>query len=138
MGGAPSAGGTSEARKLTLLMVDDHVDTVRAMKRLLERQGYAVRTADSVATALAVAAEPEARFDALVSDIGLPDGTGVELLNKLRDAGHDVPAVALSGFGMDDDVQRSREAGFRDHLTKPVNFARLQEIIQNLIGDTVR
>ena len=73
----------------------------------------------------------EEHFDILLSDIGLPDGSGLELLKRIRER-RDVPALALSGFGMDEDVERSRNAGFFDHLTKPVSIDRLQAAIAEL------
>jgi CheY-like chemotaxis protein len=67
----------------------------------------------------------------LLSDIGLPDGSGLELLKRIRSM-REVPALALSGFGMDEDIERSRDAGFVDHLTKPVSIDRLQAAIAQL------
>jgi CheY-like chemotaxis protein len=111
-------------------MVDDHEDTSRAMSRLLGGLGYDVRTAGTVEGALA-AAEEQA-FDVLISDIGLPDGSGLELMRKLCARDGRVKGIALSGFGMDEDVRRSREAGFREHLTKPINLQKLQQAIEKL------
>jgi signal transduction histidine kinase/DNA-binding response OmpR family regulator len=121
---------------LKILLVDDHEDTSRAMKRLLERVGYEVRTASSVAGAMESARR--APFDLLISDIGLPDGSGIELLRRLKEnLQHGRPplkAIALSGFGMEEDLRRSREAGFVEHLTKPVDFEQLEAVIQQLTG----
>jgi CheY-like chemotaxis protein len=92
-----------------------------------------VRTAASVAEALEVA--QEFQFDVLVSDIGLPDGRGTELLDQLEaKRGEKLPAIAMSGFGMEDDLESSRAAGFSEHLTKPVEFAALQQAIARLIA----
>lgn len=112
-----------------ILVVEDHDDTLRSMKMLLNRLGYRVLVAENMTEALRIAEEQP--FDILLSDIGLPDGTGLELLKKLR-AIRKVPALALSGFGMDEDIDRSREAGFSDHLTKPVSIDRLQAAISQL------
>jgi CheY-like chemotaxis protein len=72
-------------------------------------------------------------FDVLVSDIGLPDGTGIDLIRAVREKlCKRMPAVALTGFGMDEDINRTREAGFDEHLTKPINFARLIETIRRV------
>jgi CheY-like chemotaxis protein len=118
-------------------MVDDHDDTRVAMKRLLERSGYQVTTATTVRDALESAAGGSG-FDILISDIGLPDGSGLEIMRHLRDlaAGHDraVRGIALSGFGMEDDIRRSHEAGFEHHLTKPVTFDRLKAVLRALEG----
>ena len=117
------------ARRLEILLVEDHHDTARVLKRLLDGSGHHVRTADTVRAALAAAAaEP---FDVVVSDLGLPDGTGFELMRQLVRQYH-AKGIALSGFGTDQDVQRSREAGFECHLTKPVDFRRLAEAIEQV------
>ncbi len=110
-------------------MVDDHGDTLHSMTLLLTRLGYEVLAADTMTEALRIAEEEH--FDILLSDIGLPDGSGLELLKRLR-AKRNVPALALSGFGMDEDIERSRDAGFSDHLTKPVSIDRLQAAISGL------
>lgn len=117
-------------RSLEILLVEDHDDTSRVLSRLLEHLGHRVRCADSVAAALAEADRP---FDLLLSDIGLPDGTGIELIRELRRKYKlQVPAVALTGFGMEEDIAKSRDAGFTDHLTKPINFQRLQMVVQKI------
>ena len=130
-GSAPAANPGPAARTLRILLVEDHVDTARLMSRLLARLGHDVRTAGSVAEALpAAAAGP---VDLVISDLGLPDGSGHDLMRQLH-AGPlpGVPAIALSGYGMDDDLRRSREAGFRAHLTKPVDMNRLRTAVAEL------
>ena len=99
------------------------------MKLLLTRLGYEVLAAENMTDALRIAEEEE--FDILLSDIGLPDGSGLELMKRISKK-RCVPALALSGFGMDEDVQRSRDAGFFDHLIKPVSLDRLQSAIAEL------
>jgi len=118
-----------EAGKRRILVVDDHSDTLRSMQLLLRRLGYEVLAAENMTDALQIAEEHP--FDILLSDIGLPDGSGLELLKRIRQT-RDVPALALSGFGMDEDMERSRAAGFSDHLTKPVSIDRLQAAIAQL------
>ncbi len=116
---------------LRLLVVEDHADTLATLERLLTRRGYTVRTASSIAQALQVVREYE--FDMLVSDIGLPDGRGTDLLERIGEQrGDRPPAIAMSGFGMEDDLERSRDAGFSEHLTKPVEFPALHEAIARL------
>ena len=127
---APSESPAPSAESINILLVDDHRDTNRAMARLLERLGYRVRTADSVASALHVAAGDEP-IDLLISDIGLPDGSGLELMQQLLSR-RPIKGIALSGFGMEEDVKRSKEAGFYEHLTKPINFKRLETAIREL------
>jgi len=124
-------GGSQAAEigKRRILVVDDHDDTLRSMKLLLTRLGYEVLAAENMTDALHIAEEEP--FDILLSDIGLPDGSGLELLKRIREM-RDVPALALSGFGMDEDIERSRDAGFSDHLTKPVSIDRLQAAIAQL------
>jgi CheY-like chemotaxis protein len=117
------------AGKRRILVVDDHGDTLRSMQLLLRRLGYEVLAAENMMDALQIAEEQP--FDILLSDIGLPDGSGLELLKRIRQM-RNVPALALSGFGMDEDVERSRDAGFSDHLTKPVSIDRLQAAIAQL------
>lgn len=115
-----------------LLVVEDHQDTLATLTRLLERRGYVVRTAESIAEALAVAREYD--FSVLISDIGLPDGRGTQLLEQLSSIRTQRPlAIAMSGFGMDDDVERSRQSGFAEHLTKPIEFAALHQAISRLV-----
>jgi CheY-like chemotaxis protein len=128
---SPEVSG-NEARpgsKFTILVVDDHGDTLRSMKLLLKRLGYDVLGAETMEDALRIADEQP--FDILLSDIGLPDGNGLELLKRIRQT-RDVPALALSGFGMEEDIERSRGAGFSDHLTKPVSIDRLRAAIAGL------
>lgn len=115
-----------------VLMVDDHDDTRLAMKRLLEKSGYSVTVADSVRGALDTVCAPEMPFDILISDIGLPDGSGLEIMRHLRERGKTVRGIALSGFGMEEDIKKSREAGFDHHLTKPVSFDRLKAVLEEL------
>ena len=112
-----------------ILLVEDHGDTARALTRLLKRQGYEVATADSVASALE--AVQREKFQLLLCDIGLPDGTGFQLIEEVRKHSR-TPALALSGFGMEEDVRKSRLAGFEGHLTKPVNFQKLEAAIWQL------
>jgi signal transduction histidine kinase/CheY-like chemotaxis protein len=108
-----------------ILIVEDHEDTSHGMKLLLTRRGYDVSIAPNVADALAlVRAE---KFDLLLSDLGLPDGTGYELMEAVRDTG--LRGVALSGFGMEEDLAKSQAAGFSEHLIKPVNIERLDALL---------
>jgi len=122
-------GDVSIARSLRLLLVDDHADTRRILSRLLGKCGHEVSTADSGQSALKLM-ETE-RFDALISDIGLPDSSGYELVREAKRR-QPVQGIALSGFGMEEDVRRSLEAGFDYHLTKPVEFQELRTLLQKI------
>jgi PAS domain S-box-containing protein len=117
------------APHLQILFVEDHEDTARVLGRILRNAGYDVSHAGTMAAALAAAAGR--RFDLLVSDLGLPDGSGLELMKKLNES-HGLTGIALSGFGSEDDVAASLAAGFAAHLTKPVDWERLRAEIDRL------
>ena len=127
----PPAKHRPQGTGARLLVVDDHLDTCTGMKLMLERRGYRVTTANSADEAVAKAEEAE--FDLMISDIGLPDRSGYELMQELR-ATRSLRGIALSGFGMENDVSRARAAGFSEHLTKPINFERLDEAIHSLLA----
>jgi signal transduction histidine kinase/DNA-binding LytR/AlgR family response regulator len=131
---AGDGDGSTGTPALRILVVEDHADTRALMLRILKRQGYCAVGADSVAAALEAAADDGADLDLILSDIGLPDGTGHDALRALRARGVQAPAIALSGFGMAHDRRRSEEAGFVMHLTKPVDFTRLLGAIQTATG----
>jgi signal transduction histidine kinase/ActR/RegA family two-component response regulator len=114
---------------MRLLVVEDHEATLRVLTTLLSRAGHAVTSAGTIEDALKAAREQP--FDAVVSDLGLPDGTGLELMERLK-AENGLTGVALSGYGMEQDVRRSRDAGFAAHLVKPVNFEDLRRALQSL------
>lgn len=120
---------SSPAKLLRILLVDDHTDTVTALGMLLRRIGYEVECAESKTEALQLAAR--SHFDLLVTDIGLPDGTGHELLLEIR-ARQPIAAIAVSGFGMEDDLEKSRAAGFAKHLIKPLNVDQLQSALREI------
>ncbi len=126
---SPTITGGSLQHKI--LLVDDHEDTCTGMRMILERRGYRVKTAHDVQSALALAEDYP--FELLISDLGLPDGTGFDLMKELkRRRGDTIRGVALSGFGMESDIERSMEAGFEVHLIKPVNLERLSEILREV------
>jgi signal transduction histidine kinase/ActR/RegA family two-component response regulator len=110
-----------------LLVVEDDTQTLTVMARLLRRRGHRVQTADSVEAALALAATHH--FDLVISDLGLPDGNGAELMVKLA---HDygLRGIALSGYGMEQDLAKTKQAGFITHLIKPVQFEQLDRAIE--------
>ena len=112
-----------------VLVVEDHEDTARMLARLLQTWGYHVRVAHSVREALKTAADDE--FDLVLSDIGLPDATGYDLMRQLR-ARHGLVGLCMSGFGMDDDHRQSREAGFAEHLVKPISPHQLGAALRRI------
>ena len=111
---------------LRILLVEDHKDTRRTLSRLLTHFGHNVVTADNVEGAMAIMASNN--IDAVLCDIGLPDGSGYEVAAQARAHGG-IKAIALTGFGTEQDVQRSKEAGFDFHLVKPINFQELQTVL---------
>jgi PAS domain S-box-containing protein len=113
-----------------VLLVEDHEDTARVLRRMLEGAGYGVGQANSLAGARDLATKRP--FDLLISDLGLPDGSGLELMRELRDR-QGMCGIALSGFGMDDDLAASKAAGFSAHLTKPVEWERLRAAIISVL-----
>jgi signal transduction histidine kinase len=122
----PGEGRGGAARRLKILLVDDHVDSARVIQKLLRADGHEVETATSVAGARRRL--HDAGVDLLISDVGLPDGNGLDLM---REAGGEraMRGIALSGYGSEDDVLRSLAAGFTAHLTKPVPISRLRQTI---------
>jgi PAS domain S-box-containing protein len=119
-------GGPAE-----LLLVEDHEDTAHVMRRVLESAGYAVAHAGSVAQARDLAHQQ--KFDLVISDVGLPDGTGLDLMRDLQ-AAHGLSGIALSGFGTEEDVSASKAAGFAEHITKPVEWERLRDAITRVLA----
>jgi two-component system CheB/CheR fusion protein len=111
-----------------LLLVEDNKDILRYLKLVLEMRGHQVRTAIDLASARSELDRP---FDLLISDIELPDGSGLDLMRELRGR---VPGLAISGFGAPDDIQMSLDAGFARHLTKPVETGRLEAAIREVIA----
>ncbi len=126
---APRRPLSSSRHTYRLLVVEDHQPTLQVLARLLRKQGHDVQTASTVADARDFAANQ--RFDLVISDIGLPDGNGVDLMTELtRDYG--LRGIALSGYGMDEDFARTRDAGFIAHLVKPIDFERLNRVLEQV------
>ena len=128
---APPLAGEGEASpRLRLLLVEDHQDTARKLRTLLERSGYVVSIASDVAGALDLAGRET--FDLVISDLGLPDGSGYDVMAGLQKT-QPLPGIAMSGYGMDEDVRRSREAGFSEHLVKPIDVPQLRAAIRRVM-----
>jgi signal transduction histidine kinase len=119
-----------QRRARRILLVEDNGDTAATMKMLLEAFGYEVETAGDVRQALQ--AIESAKFDLLISDLGLPDRSGIELMQELRQRRHTLKGIALSGYGQEEDMRRSKDAGFAVHLIKPVDADLLMETIGSI------
>jgi len=104
---------------MKVLLIEDHEDTALIIARAIETMGYSVTRANSVASAVAVLTREQ--FDVIVSDVRLPDGTGIPLIYAVREFCH-VPAIALTGYWNREEIERCLRAGFNRHLTKPVSF----------------
>ncbi|MEY2542157.1 MAG: hypothetical protein QOI22_1759 [Verrucomicrobiota bacterium] len=109
-------------KQLRLIVVEDHANSAEGLKRFLTAIGYQVFIATDMQSALSLATAVE--FDVLLSDLGLPDGTGWELMKRLS-AERRIRAIAFSGHNSAADVQRSAEAGFLEHIPKPLCPERL-------------
>jgi PAS domain S-box-containing protein len=129
---AGEAARPARREPLTILLVENNRETLYVLERLLKTFGHNVLTASSAESALDLARAN--RFDLLISDIGLPDRSGWELMHQLRRMAP-VRGIALSGFGSPEDAKKSVESGFSAHLTKPVNVAKLEELIEQTVSD---
>lgn len=115
-----------QARPRRILLVEDHDETRETLRKLLCHRGHRVHAVRSFAAAKTEATD--GRFDLIISDLGLPDGDGHELMKAMRTR-HGLAGIALSGYGTDDDIARSRASGFTAHLTKPVTIGELETAI---------
>jgi signal transduction histidine kinase/response regulator RpfG family c-di-GMP phosphodiesterase len=118
-------------QNIRILLVEDHEDTNRSLTQLLRRRGYQIQSASDVRSAVELAAKDE--FDVLISDMGLPDGSGLDVIEKIANAQHPIFGIALTGFGMESDIRKSHAAGFHHHLIKPVDLNKLDAIIQQVV-----
>src|SRR5437763_4747542 len=130
--GSPARAGDETSRQgLRILLVDDHQDTCAALEKLLVRRGHLVSATHNVRSAMEAAVRN--RFDLLISDIALPDGSGMELMTHLQ-AISKMPGIAISGFGNNGDIERSLQAGFCEHLIKPVKLETLEAAMERAIA----
>jgi CheY-like chemotaxis protein len=112
-----------------VLLIEDDADTVRLMSRVLRSMGCQVRSATTVHDAIDLAWKE--RFQLVISDIGLPDGSGLEVMRELSSR-FALSGIAVSGYGTEEDVRRSLEAGFAQHITKPLNPRQLLDAVNRL------
>jgi CheY-like chemotaxis protein len=116
------------ANPLSILLVEDHQDSAMVIGRIVRNMGHSVVVSHNMTDALLELREQ--KFDLVLSDIGLPDGTGIELLEKTR-AFSNVPMIALTGYGTDDDLIKYRKTGFLHQLTKPIRFEQLEKLLRD-------
>ena len=130
----PTGGrGEPSQHGLKILLVDDHQDTCAALEKLLVRRGHLVAATHNVRSAMEAAVRN--KFDLLISDIALPDGTGMDLMMQLL-AITKIPGIAISGFGNNGDIVRSLQAGFSEHLIKPIKLDNLEAAIERALSAT--
>jgi PAS domain S-box-containing protein len=132
-GSEAPAEGAADLPALHVLLVEDHADTAQAMSDLLTALGHRVTVVGTVTAALDAARTGEP-IDFVVSDLGLPDGDGHDLMRELAGK-HGLRGIALSGYGMEEDIRRSHEAGFEKHLTKPVDLETFKAVIRQVAAE---
>ena len=115
---------------LQILVVEDHGDTRRVLTALLGHFGHCISAADNVESALAFVRAKH--FDAIVSDLALPDGSGCDVIREAKRR-QQLTGVALTATNEDNDIARGRDAGFEYHLTKPIDFAQLREVLGHIV-----
>ena len=125
------ASGDGAAKRLCIFIVEDHADTARGLAMYLRASGHQVHVALDVRSARQLATEIE--YDILLSDIGLPDGNGWDLLEELR-ARRPIKAIAMSGYNTDADRARSKAAGFVEHLPKPLTPEELDQAFERTMN----
>ena len=126
----PSAGHDPANMHPQVLVVEDHGDTRRVLSNLLNRWGFDVSTAESLKSGLAFIEAK--RFDAIVSDICLPDGTGYALIAEAKKKDRKLKAIALSGYTSSADVAVGKMSGFDHHLSKPFDCHLLRTLLSDL------
>jgi PAS domain S-box-containing protein len=117
------------AKSLRILLVEDHGDTRQTLSRLLTHFGHQISVANDTQSALAIMRSQ--KFDVVLSDIGLPDGSGYDVISQAKQ-NQSVKAVAITGFGTDEDIRRGKEAGFDFHLVKPIDFHELRNVLEQV------
>ena len=116
----------NSGKRLRILVVEDHSETLEALSHLLSHFGHEISVADGAQNALNIIDSKE--FDVVLCDIALPDGSGYDVIAEAKRK-RPVKAVALTGFGATEDIERGKEAGFDFHLTKPVDIHELRAVL---------
>jgi CheY-like chemotaxis protein len=119
----------ARAERKRVLLVEDNRDAATVLALCLEEYGYVVEHVGTCADALRVARGGS--FDAVLTDLGLPDGSGIDVGRALSPQ---LPVIALSGYGRDQDRQRSSQAGFAAHLVKPADPAQVHACLSGLLS----
>jgi CheY-like chemotaxis protein len=127
--GVDSQATQKSAKSLRILLVEDHGDTRHTLSRLLTHFGHQIAVADNTRSALEIMASQ--KFDVILCDIGLPDGTGYDVIAQAKRK-RSFKAVAITGFGTEEDIRRGKEAGFDFHLVKPVDFHELRSVLDKV------
>ena len=118
-----------QSTSLRILLIEDHNETLQIFARLLRHFGHQVSMADCAQSALQLVDSSE--FDLVLSDTDLPDGSAYNVVSQAKQK-QPIKAAALAGFGTDEDIRRSKEAGFDFHLTKPVDFFELRTVLNQV------
>ena len=116
----------NSGKRLRILVVEDHSDTLQALSRLLSHFGHEISLADGAQNALNIINSKE--FDVVLCDIALPDGSGYDVIAEAKRR-RPIKAVAITGFSATEDIERGKKAGFDFHLTKPVDFHELRAVL---------
>jgi len=127
--GVDSQTPRKPAKSLRILLIEDHSDTRQTLSRLLTHFGHQISVADNTQSALEIVQSQ--KFDVVLSDIGLPDGSGYDVISQVKRK-QPVKAVAITGFGTDEDVRRGKEAGFDFHLIKPIDLHELRNVLDQV------
>jgi CheY-like chemotaxis protein len=131
-GHASRSNGDNREHHAKILLVEDHEPTRSTLAHILERRHHKVVIAASAREAMAIAEKED--IDVVISDIGLPDGNGYDLFKKIHDISPVVKGIALSGYGMENDLARSRNIGFQAHLIKPVKIEALEKALEETLA----
>jgi PAS domain S-box-containing protein len=121
--------------QIRIFLVEDHEDTRLMITKLLIKHGYRINTATGFKDAMAKVESLD--FNLLICDVGLPDGNGLDLMRQLRSSRPDLNGISISGYGMEADVRKSRDAGFAEHLVKPVTFSKLESAILKITASAL-
>jgi PAS domain S-box-containing protein len=132
-GHAAQSNGGKTRHRANILLVEDHEPTRSTLAQILARRHHKVAIASCAREAMAIA--EKGHFDLVISDIGLPDGNGYDLFKRIRDKSPVIKGIALSGYGMEHDLARSRSTGFQTHLIKPVKIETLEEALEKTLAE---